>query len=128
MDLITFSAISYASVTLIVVGFQLALAGGAPWGEFAMGGKYPGQLPPPIRIAAIIQAALLSLLAVVILSHAGITDLLPTHTKWPLWSVVGISAISLLMNLLTPSKKERMIWAPTATIMLLASLVVALSA
>ena len=29
-----------------VVAFQLALAAGAPWGTYAMGGAYAGRLPP----------------------------------------------------------------------------------
>ena len=36
------AAIVYALATAVVVGFQVALAAGAPWGEYAMGGRFPG--------------------------------------------------------------------------------------
>lgn len=35
------------------IAFQLALALGAPWGEYAMGGRYPGRFPPGLRLAAV---------------------------------------------------------------------------
>jgi hypothetical protein len=33
-------------LTVIITLFQLALAFGAPLGEFTLGGKFPGSLPP----------------------------------------------------------------------------------
>jgi hypothetical protein len=35
------AAYLYGLVSLGIIAFQLALAAGAPWGEFAMGGAYP---------------------------------------------------------------------------------------
>ena len=69
------SAILYAIVSGVVVAFQIALAAGAPWGEYAMGGAFPGQFPPALRIAALIQAALLVGLAVIVLARAGLVAL-----------------------------------------------------
>ena len=57
------AAIIYAIVTFGVVAFQIALAAGAPWGAYAMGGAAPGQFPPALRIGAIIQAVLLAVYA-----------------------------------------------------------------
>lgn len=39
----TFFAYLFALVTLITVLFQFALAAGMPWGNLAMGGRYPGK-------------------------------------------------------------------------------------
>lgn len=64
------AAIIYAVVTMGVVAFQLALAAGAPWGSFAMGGAYPGTFPPALRVAAVVQAALLLALAGIVLARA----------------------------------------------------------
>ncbi len=50
------SAILNAVVTAGAVAFQLALSAGVPWGEYAMGGAYPGQYPPGLRVAALLQA------------------------------------------------------------------------
>ena len=49
-------AVVFALVTGLVVAFQVALALGAPWGAYAMGGAFPGRMPPPLRVAALIQA------------------------------------------------------------------------
>jgi hypothetical protein len=43
------------------------------------------------------------------------------------WAIVGINALALIMNTITPSKKERMIWAPVALVLLGTSLVIALN-
>ena len=46
------AALVYAGASTIIILFQLALAAGSPWGEYAMGGAFPGQLPPALRLAA----------------------------------------------------------------------------
>ncbi|RPI23215.1 MAG: hypothetical protein EHM70_22805, partial [Chloroflexota bacterium] len=60
MDIAGVTAITYAIVISGVVVFQIALAAGAPWGAYAMGGASPGQLPPAKRISVIFQAVLLA--------------------------------------------------------------------
>lgn len=117
----------YSTVTVFAVLFQLALAAGVPWGEFAMAGKFPGRLPLKVRIAAIIQAMLLVLFAMVVAARSG--SYLPSwyeSSQSYIWLVVFISASSLFLNLITPSKWERIIWAPVAAIMLWSSLSVSL--
>lgn len=122
------AALLYAIVSLGVVAFQIALAAGAPWGAYAMGGAFPGQFPPALRIGAIIQAALLTGMAAVVLARAGI--LLPGWSRvsrWLIWVVVAFSVLSLILNLITPSAGERAIWAPTAFLLLASSAVVAIT-
>ena len=58
------AALLYAAVSVGVVVFQIALAAGAPWGAYAMGGAFPGQFPLALRIAALAQAALIAGMAV----------------------------------------------------------------
>ena len=41
----TAAAILFAAVTVGVIAFQFALALGAPWGAYAMGGAFPGRYP-----------------------------------------------------------------------------------
>ncbi len=116
----------FAALTASVVAFQLALALGAPWGELAMGGKFPGVFPPPMRLAAVAQAAILTLAALVVLSRAG--DLLPSWrpvSKRLVWVVVALLVPAAFLNLVTPSGPERMIWAPIAALMLLSAIRVA---
>lgn len=122
------AAIVYAVVSFGVVAFQIALAAGAPWGAYAMGGAFPGQFPPALRVAAVIQAALLVGMAAVVLSRAGVA--LPAWSRaarWLVWIVVAFAAVSFILNLVTPSAGERAIWAPTALLLLISSATVAFS-
>jgi len=120
------SAILYAITSAVVVAFQIALAAGAPWGMYAMGGAFPGQFPPALRIAALIQAALLVGMAAVVLARAELVLAAWSRAaRWLIWVVVGFSALSLVLNLITPSAGERAIWAPIAFLLLISSAVVA---
>ena len=116
----------FALVAAGAVAFQLGLALGAPWGGYAMAGRYPGAFPPRLRVAAAVQAALLAFLAIVVLSDAGVA--LPGIAQaapWLIWAPVAFSAVSLVLNVITPSAGERRIWVPVALVMLASSLVVA---
>ena len=116
----------YAGFTALVVGFQIGLALGAPWGSYAMGGAFPGQFPPALRMAAAIQAVILVVFAAAVLSRSGIAfPRLFRASRWLAWIAVAFSAFSLLLNLITPSAGERAIWAPVALVLLVSSLVVA---
>jgi hypothetical protein len=124
----TSAAWLFTIATSVVVLFQLALAAGAPWGEWAMGGAYPGQFPPSLRVAAIVQAALLVGMALVVLTRAGLfTPRWARHARWLIWVVVAYSVIGLVLNLITPSAGERAIWAPVAFVLLVSSALVASS-
>lgn len=125
----TIAAIVFGLAIVGIVGFQIALALGAPWGAWAMGGAFPGRYPPRMRVAAIVQAVVLALVGVVVLAHAGlllpgIADALP----WLVWVAVVLSGVSLVLNAITPSAGERRLWVPVAVVMLVSSLVVALTA
>ena len=120
------AATCYTVISAGVVVFQIALAVGAPWGIYAMGGAFPGQFPPAMRIAAVVQAALMMLMSAVLLSRAGVV--LPVWSRasrWLVWLIVAIGAASLVMNIATPSSDERMIWAPVAFLLLVCSVIVA---
>lgn len=117
----------YAILSAVVVAFQIALAGGAPWGAYAMGGANPGQFPPPLRLAALVLALLLAAMALVVLSRAGLILLRWSRaSRWLIWFVVAFAAVSLVLNLITPSAGERAIWAPVVLLLLLSSAVVAI--
>jgi hypothetical protein len=121
------AAVVYCILAGAVVVFQLALSFGAPWGEMTIGGKYPGRLPPFMRIGTAVQAGVLVFIGLIVLARAGL--LLPgwqrfSHTA--IWFVVVFSAVAVILNSITPSKKERLAWAPTTALMLVASLIVAL--
>jgi hypothetical protein len=121
------AALLYAGISVGVVAFQVALAAGVPWGAYAMGGAFPGQFPLPLRIAALAQAALIAGMAVVVLSRAGLVLAgWSGVTRWLVWVVVAFAAVSLVLNLITPSPGERAIWTPVVLLLLASSTVVAI--
>jgi hypothetical protein len=104
------AAFLYTILSAGIVAFQIALAAGAPWGAYAMGGASPGQYPPALRITAILQVVLLVGMAAVVLARAGL--ILPGWSRaarWLIWVVVAFAALSLVLNLITPSAGERVI-------------------
>ena len=123
----TAAAIVFAVVTLGVIAFQLALAAGAPWGEYAMGGSNPGRYPTRLRVAAVGQAILLAVLAIIVLSAAGLViPGVAASFPWLIWLVVAFSALSVVLNAISPSAPERRLWVPVTVVMLISSIVVAI--
>lgn len=120
-------ALAYAAATAVVVVFVLALALGKPWGAYAMGGRWPGRLPPVVRVLEVVQAAILLLLAVIVLDRSGVieADWLP-DVAWLPWVPVVVSALSLLANASSRSEPERRTWVPVAIVMLVSSVAVVL--
>lgn len=122
----TAAALVFAVVTGGAIAFQIALALGAPLGEYAMGGAYRGSFPPRLRIAAVIQAVVLAILVLAVLSKAGVVDVpVVRDLPWLAWAAVAFSAVSLVLNAISRSPDERRIWVPVALLMLASSLVVA---
>ncbi|MED5016771.1 hypothetical protein P9847_05570 [Paenibacillus chibensis] len=121
------SGIIFSFLTSIVILFQIALALGAPWGHFAMGGKYPGKFPVSMRVLAVFQAFVLVFLGLIVLSRSELA-----LNQWyefshsAIWFVVAFSVLSSIMNLITRSTGERAIWAPVTIVMVITSLIVAL--
>jgi hypothetical protein len=129
MDISQLAALVFALVAVGVIAFQVAMALGAPWGAYAMGGAFPGRFPPALRAAAVVQAALIGLLAAIVLSAAdlvwpGLVDTVP----WLAWLPVVVSAVASGLNAISRSAGERRIWVPVTLAMLVTSLIVALSA
>jgi hypothetical protein len=94
-----------------------------------MGGAFPGRFPRRLRIAAVVQAALLALTIAIVLARAGLVLPEWSGTAAVLaWAVVAVAAVALVLNAISPSAGERRIWVPVTFVMLVTSLVVALTA
>lgn len=124
------SAVFAAYVLFALLGvlalFQLALALGAPLGRYAMGGMVEGAYPPPMRIAALAQIAIYALIGAIVFARLGwaFPDFAnPAHIA--MWVIVGLFALGTLMNAISRSAGERIIWTPVALAMALASLRIA---
>lgn len=122
------AALVFAAASAIVIGFQIALALGAPWGAYAMGGTYPGRFPGRLRVGALIQAIVIGFLAIAVLSDAGlVVPGLADSLPWLVWLAVAFSVLGTILNASTRSPLERRTWLPVAIVMLVASLIVALT-
>jgi hypothetical protein len=120
-------AIIFVVLTGIVILFQVCLALGVPWGSASMGGKFPGKYPPEIKVVALINALILGLITMIVLSRSGMifTGLMP-FSQIAVWVVVVFFTLGTVMNTITPSKIER-IWAPVALTQMVTSIIIALS-
>jgi hypothetical protein len=122
----TIAALIYAVLMLIVVLFQFCLTVGLPWGAASMAGKYPGKYPPKMRVVSLINMIILSFLAIIVLVKADvILSQFKSFSIVAIWFVVAFSAIGSVLNIITPSKIERKIWAPVTILQLIASSIVA---
>ncbi|KQY84397.1 hypothetical protein ASD24_09860 [Paenibacillus sp. Root52] len=122
------SEIIFAMLIVVVILFQAALAAGVPWGEYAMGGKSPGKYPLFMRFICLFQIAILALIGVTVLSKSGL--LLPAWSAiadTAIWFIVAYLVLGTIMNLMTRSVWERRIWTPVTLLLLITSLVIALS-
>ena len=120
------AAVGFSILAAFAVLFQIALVVGAPWGELTLGGKFPGKLTAPLRLAAAVSGLLLTFFALVVLAKAGLIFAEWTKSsKWMIWIVVGYCALGVIANAATPSRRERILWLPVVAAMLALSIVVA---
>ena len=113
------AAMLYMLLALVAASVQYSLACGARLGHLTLGGYWPKRLPRQLRPVAGIQGTLLLIMGMAVLDQGGVID-----TLLPVWSfdlTVLITGLSLLANVLTPSKPERRLWAPVLAVMLVAA-------
>lgn len=109
----------YSIFILGLVCFQIALIFGARWGRITQGGTHDGALPVQGRIIAAVS---IILLLAMILSIRSISDDWPHWPRWTGWLTVTINSIMCVLNWITPSRAERLLWGPiTSVIAILAA-------
>ncbi|WP_448529730.1 hypothetical protein [Raineya sp.] len=119
---------TYSLLTFLVILFQVALLLGMPWGEYTLGGKYPGKLPIQGRFLVVFQIAVLLIFWFLVLAKSGIAfETYQVIGKSGIWVVVVFFVLGSVANFITKSKKERMVMFPTNVVMLICSLIVAVS-
>ncbi|MBN2415480.1 hypothetical protein JXO52_06545 [bacterium] len=125
---VTVSALVYTGLMAVVVIFQPCLALGLPWGEASMGGRFKGTYSPVMRAVSVINMIILSGLALIVLAKAELV--LPGLQRFAdraVYGVAGFPLLSVILNLITPSRIERMIWAPVTAVQLVAVLIIVFS-
>ncbi|QXT40647.1 hypothetical protein [Gymnodinialimonas ceratoperidinii] len=116
-------ALIYATCCALPLAMQIGLAMGAPWGRFANGGRHPGVLPPRWRILAVVQGSLLAAMAWVVLARAGV--IAAEVPDGLFWAALGLSILTAIANAISPSRPERLLWAPVTCAMAVSALAVA---
>ncbi|TXN27756.1 hypothetical protein [Lacisediminihabitans profunda] len=106
--------------------FQVALAGGVPWGAAAWGGLYE-QLPAQLRVSSAISAVVLLAAAVLVLRRAGLWGSPSRPVRVLSWVLVPLLALSALGNFASASRWENLLMGPVALLLSVLCVVVARS-
>jgi hypothetical protein len=102
--------------------FQLLLALGFPYGKAAWGGQHGNILPTKYRIGSAISSIIFIFLISIVLSKSqNIEFYNESFETIFMWIATVFFGLSILMNVLSRSKLERL-WAPYVAVMFVLSL------
>lgn len=110
-------SITGAVLLLAVAVMEILLIFGLPLGEFTMGGRYK-VLPPLLRVAAASSVILQLFGAAMIIQGGGLMNMWFSSgvTKIICFVFAGFFAVNTVMNLISPSKKEKYVMTPLAAL------------
>ncbi len=113
----TVSSITGAVLLVLVAVMEVLLITGLPLGEFTMGGRHK-VLPPMYRVFAATSVVLQLFGAAMILQGGGLMNMwfAGNVVKIICFVFAGFFAVNTLMNLASPSKKEKYVMTPLAAI------------
>lgn len=114
----------YGAMIIGVIGFQIALILGAPWGRLTQGGQTQGPLPLAGRLMAAVSIGILIGLVLAIASADGRA---PHWPAWTGWLALAMHGVMTVLNWITPSVPERKLWGPLTTLMLAVAAVIVLT-
>ena len=97
------------ATTAGLVGFQLALAAGAPWGRLAWAGRHDGALPTELRVASAASALVWGGALVAAATHDSSPRVARVRTAY-----AALAGVGTVMNAVSPSRPERLLWTPVA--------------
>lgn len=108
--------------------FQLLLILGAPLGKYAWGGSHT-ILPAKLRIGSVISIVLYFIFALIILHRTGQIDILgdSNFSNIGIWALTVYFFIGVFMNGISRSKHERWVMTPTALVLAILCLLIALT-
>lgn len=109
-DGVRLAALVFAALSTVVVLFLIAAILGAPVGHLTMGGRWPGALPPAVRLLSLLSIGFTVLMVTTVLVRAGVfSGHIPT---WSMRAVLAYLALAILAHVATPSSAERKLWLP----------------
>lgn len=114
---LTVSSITGAVLFLAVAVMEILLIFGLPLGEFTMGGRYK-VLPPMYRMFAASSVILQLFGAAMILQGGGLMNMwfAGKVIKIICFVFAGFFAVNTVMNIISPSKKEKYVMTPLAAV------------
>lgn len=114
---LTVSSITGAVLLLAVAVMEILLIFGLPLGEFTMGGRYK-VLPPMYRMFAASSVILQLFGAAMILQGGGLMNMwfAGKVIKIICFVFAGFFALNTVMNIISPSKKEKYVMTPLAAV------------
>lgn len=114
---LTVSSITGAVLLLAVAVMEILLIFGLPLGEFTMGGRYK-VLPPMYRMFAASSVILQIFGAAMILQGGGLMNMwfAGKAIKIICFVFAGFFAVNTVMNIISPSKKEKYVMTPLAAV------------
>ena len=113
----TVSSITGAVLLLAVAVMEILLIFGLPLGEFTMGGRFK-VLPPMYRMFAASSVILQLFGAAMILQGGGLMNMwfAGKVIKIICFVFAGFFAVNTVMNIISPSKKEKYVMTPLAAV------------
>jgi hypothetical protein len=120
------SAVALVAILALLAVFQVSLAAGAPFGQFAWGGQNR-VLPTRQRVGSVAAVVAYAGIALVVLDRANQIDLLSELASHiAAWIVFAFFTLSIAGNAMSRSRFERLVMVPTTAVLALLSLLVAL--
>lgn len=121
------AALAACTVLAGLAVFQAALIGGAPLGRLAWGGQHE-VLPARLRIGSALSIVLYALFGYAALARAGFAPPLVSDpvTSTSIWVLTAHFALGVVMNGVSRSKAERLIMTPTALVLTVLYLILAI--
>lgn len=126
-DWVYLSSIIVAILFVAIAVFQVLLSLGYPLGEFAMGGYYK-VLPKKLRIVSVFNALILLFMGFVFLQHTTVLqgfDFISTNIF--VWVITIFLGLNTLANLISRSRKERLIMTPLSGVAFILCLFISIS-
>lgn len=111
----TTAAVIATALLVVIAVFQLALAGGAPLGAAAWGGRHERTLPRGLRVASAIAGVVVyPAIVTLVLASADVVEVPGVGAgRTATWILTAFFGLGTLANAASPSKPERL-WAPVS--------------
>ncbi|MFD1205529.1 MULTISPECIES: hypothetical protein [Sporosarcina] len=127
MDIASILSVVVAIMFVSIAVFQVLLSLGFPLGEFAMGGFHK-VLPKKLRIVSVFNAIILLFMGFIFLQHTNVFHAFNfSSTNIFVWAITIFLGFNTIANIVSRSRKERVVMTPLSSIAFLLCLYISLS-